>query len=170
MTEAKQPYRLSEPEIEVERFERPAGVRYRIHSHQDGESIEVTPQGLRDLEAWLQIHMIRIEAEAASTQPGDVQEQLRELDLLELAEDRAEELMIQTNDEGEAFRQWKALKANQSAQQDIKTALESQGYRITLDLEPHAPARHSASRRVGPTEHKHSESDPGALKHPPKLW
>ena len=141
MSKAKQPYRLSEERIAIERIARD---RYQLRFR--NQLMTVNAQALLDLMDYSLLHAKLLRVEALSREePDDVQEQLQELDRLELAADIAEELMIQTNDEGEAFRQWKALKANQSAQQDIKTALESQGYRITLDLEPHAPSRYSVS-------------------------
>ncbi len=148
MSEHKAPYHLSEgDEIEVERYERTVtgGYRWRIHSRHDGNSIEVSAQGMRELLDEL-LKSAGQFSEATSAQPGEgIAEKLAALDSLELAADMAEELMIQTNDETVAIAAWRQLKAAQLAQQDIKKSLEAQGYRITLDLEPHAPSRYSVS-------------------------
>ena len=141
MSKAKQPYRLSEERIAIERIARD---RYQLRFR--NQLMTVNAQALLDLMDYSLLHAKLLRVEALSREePDDVQEQLQELDRLELAADIAEELMIQTNDEGGAFRQWKALKAAQMAGQDIRKSLEAQGYRITLDLEPHAPSRYSVS-------------------------
>ena len=141
MSKAKQPYRLSEERIAIERIARD---RYQLRFR--NQLMTVNAQALLDLMDYSLLHAKLLRVEALSREePDDVQEQLQELDRLELAADIAEELMIQTNDEGEAFRQWKALKAAQMAQQDLHKQLERMGYQVKIDAE-HPPFRHSASR------------------------
>ncbi len=49
----------AEPAIEVERFERAGGHRWRIHSFYDGDSIALTEVGMRELLD----HLLRIAGE-----------------------------------------------------------------------------------------------------------
>ena len=108
MTEAKPPYHLNEPQIEIERIS--PGV-YRIHSTYDGDSIAITVQALRDIESWLQINMIRIEAEASgNTQPAeDIAQRLAALDSLEMEIDELEEKLCSETEEYEAILAWRSL-------------------------------------------------------------
>ncbi len=75
MTEQPAPYHVggeqAEPAIEVERFERAGGHRWRIHSFYDGDSIALTEVGMRELLD----HLLRIAGEFTegdSTQPRRV--------------------------------------------------------------------------------------------------
>jgi len=58
----------AEPAIEVERFERAGGHRWRIHSFYDGDSIALTEAGMRELLDWLLVHAKDF-TEGDSTQP-----------------------------------------------------------------------------------------------------
>ncbi len=73
MSDKPAPYQAggeqAEPAIEVERFERAGGHRWRIHSFYDGDSIALTEAGMRALLDWLLLHAGEF-TEGESTQPG----------------------------------------------------------------------------------------------------
>lgn len=131
MSEQKQPYHLSEPTREQ-------ALRQII----DELFTQASPGKLKNA-LWAKYHSL-LEQEAAKTQPGDVQEQLAELDSLELAADEHEAAMIETNDEAIALAHWRSLKAAQAQQKDLVKSLEEQGLRVLIDAE-RPPFRHSVS-------------------------
>ncbi len=57
MSEQPAPYHVGDEQaILVERFDRPGGHRWRIHSFYDGDSIALTETGMRELLDWLLLH------------------------------------------------------------------------------------------------------------------
>ncbi len=73
MSEQPAPYHVgseqAEPAIEVERFDRPGGHRWRVHSFYDGDSIALSEAGMRELLDWLLLHAGEFTEGESTTSP-----------------------------------------------------------------------------------------------------